>query len=92
MANVLFRPELLQECEMCSICGRGVGMVYDDRRLKNPHPFMCWICELRFPPEQWEADDKGLFFNLSKNGGVDVEPIPGGGKLHPYLTKIEDKT
>lgn len=85
--DALFRPNIEPKCEMCSVCGRGVGMVFDDRRLTNPHPFMCLVCELRFPPEQWEADEQGVFFNLSKNGGVDVEPTKNGGKLHPYLKK-----
>lgn len=85
--DTLFRPKLMSECEMCDICGRGVGMVIDDRILKNPHPFMCFVCEMRFPPEQWEEDEQGLYFNLSKNGGIDVEPLPDGGKLIPWLKK-----
>lgn len=89
MKNVLFRPELLSEVEMCSICGRGVGMVYSERELKNPSPFMCWVCELRFPAEQWEEDEQGLYFNLSQNGGVDMIPEPGttGGRLKPWLRR-----
>lgn len=83
----IFRPDLEHEVEMCSICGRDVGMVYDDRDLKNPYPFMCWVCELRFPPEQWEADEQGLFFNLTKNGTITLD----GNKIFPSLSNSDAK-
>jgi len=86
MKQVKLRPQTPDaECEMCTMCGRGVGMVYDQRI--NEAPFMCWVCEMRFPPEQWEKDDEGCFFDLANNGGIDVEEMPNGGRLKPWLIK-----
>jgi hypothetical protein len=88
MKNILFRPKLLIKCEMCSICGRAVGMVIHRRKIKNQHPFMCFVCELRFPAEQWEADKEGLFFNLSKNGSIKIID----GTINRSLKNIEKIT
>ena len=91
MNKIKLRPQAPNsDVEMCTMCDRGVGMVYDTR--VNKAPFMCLVCEMRFPVEQWEEDELGCFFDLTNNGGVHVKQTPRGVELHPWLTKENDAT